>query len=178
MVKFIPNMDRVTLAKMFSTFALTGAEIGVANGDYSDAICQENPNVKLFCIDSWIKYEGYNDKAPDNFEESERMAKEKLAKYNCIFIKKFSMDAIKDFDDESLDFVYIDANHNFKYILEDITEWSKKVRKGGIVAGHDYDWGGIQQALESYKQNYFVLGRDEKIPGEIRESSRSWFYIK
>jgi predicted O-methyltransferase YrrM len=48
------------------------------------------------------------------------------------------MDAVKDFADGSLDFVYIDGHHGFKYVAEDIWEWHKKVRKGGIVAGHDY----------------------------------------
>ena len=48
------------------------------------------------------------------------------------------MDAVKDFADGSLDFVYIDGHHGFKYVAEDIWEWHKKVKKGGIVAGHDY----------------------------------------
>jgi len=177
MVKFIPNTDRTTLVKLFNAFGFKeGAEIGVANGDYSDVICRENPNVKLFCIDSWIKYDGYNDKAPDTFADSEQIAREKLSKYNCVFVKKFSMDALEDFEDESLDFVYIDANHSYKSVLEDITEWSKKVKKGGIVSGHDYD--EIKPALEEYGKDYFVLGRNEKTEGERRKSSRSWFFIK
>ena len=48
------------------------------------------------------------------------------------------MDAVKDFEDGSLDFVYIDGNHDFKNVANDIVEWQKKVRVGGIVAGHDY----------------------------------------
>ncbi len=48
------------------------------------------------------------------------------------------MDALEDFEDNSLDFVYIDGDHNFKHISEDIYEWTKKVRSGGIVSGHDY----------------------------------------
>lgn len=48
------------------------------------------------------------------------------------------MDVVKGFKEESLDFVFIDANHEFKEVACDISEWSKKVRKGGIVAGHDY----------------------------------------
>ena len=48
------------------------------------------------------------------------------------------MDALADFEDGSLDFVYIDGDHSFKYIAEDLVEWSKKVRSGGCVSGHDY----------------------------------------
>lgn len=48
------------------------------------------------------------------------------------------MDAVQEFDNESLDFVYIDANHEFQAVTNDIAEWSKKVRVGGIVSGHDF----------------------------------------
>ena len=48
------------------------------------------------------------------------------------------MGAISQFEDNSLDFVYIDGNHAYDYVLEDCREWSKKVRHGGIVSGHDY----------------------------------------
>jgi hypothetical protein len=52
------------------------------------------------------------------------------------------MDAVKDFKDESLDFAFIDGNHSFEYVINDIAEWSKKVRVGGIISGHDY-WNSI-----------------------------------
>ena len=48
------------------------------------------------------------------------------------------MDAVVDVADESLDFVFIDADHKYVSVCEDIREWSKKVRIGGIVSGHDY----------------------------------------
>jgi hypothetical protein len=48
------------------------------------------------------------------------------------------MDALEGFPDNSLDFVFIDGNHSFPYVAEDIFYWEKKVRPGGIVSGHDY----------------------------------------
>jgi len=48
------------------------------------------------------------------------------------------MDALEDIPDESLDFVYIDGNHSLPYITQDIYEWNRKVRVGGIISGHDY----------------------------------------
>jgi predicted O-methyltransferase YrrM len=48
------------------------------------------------------------------------------------------MDAVKDFPDESLDFVFIDADHRFEYVINDVIEWSKKVRPGGLIISHDY----------------------------------------
>jgi len=66
-------------------------------------------------------------------------AYDRLSVYdNCAFIRKTSMDAISDFKDNSLDFVYIDGDHAFQHIANDIVAWNKKVRSGGIVSGHDY----------------------------------------
>jgi predicted O-methyltransferase YrrM len=87
------------------------------------------------------------------------------------------MDAISDFEDSSLDFVYIDANHTYEAATEDIREWSKKVRPGGIVAGHDYvntEGYGVIQAIHEHIQEkgiktLFITSKDR---------SPSWFYIK
>jgi len=68
------------------------------------------------------------------FEE----AKLRLAPYKTTIVRKLSTDAAMDFGDESLDFVYIDADHSYNAVKEDIAAWAPKVRRGGIVAGHDY----------------------------------------
>ena len=92
------------------------------------------------------------------------------------------MDVVKNFADESLDFVYIDAAHDYKSVKDDIGEWDKKVRKGGIVAGHDYlnklhgtDYG-VKRAVDEW-----VKGNKIKhlfILEENRKKSPSWFYVK
>jgi predicted O-methyltransferase YrrM len=76
----------------------------------------------------------------------------KRMKYcNAVIMKMASMDAVKKFQNGELDFVYIDANHDYEYAIQDITEWSKKVRVGGMVSGHDYDptWG-VKKAVDEY----------------------------
>ena len=116
-----------------------GAEIGVEYGYFSEVLCKANPKLKLYCIDAWTTYNGWND-----YTSQERLnivyeeAKIRLAQYNCEIIKAFSMDAVKNFTDDSLDFVFIDGAHDFQNVTNDICEWSKKVRKGGIISGHDY----------------------------------------
>jgi SAM-dependent methyltransferase len=124
-----------------------GAEIGSMKGWYARFLFTYITGLKLYCVDSWEAYDEFieshiganQEKLNDCFE----IAKERLRGLNVEFIKKRSMDAVKDFADESLDFVYIDANHTFEYVVEDIAKWEKKVRKGGIVAGHDY-WTSIE----------------------------------
>src|SRR3972149_7377656 len=130
--------NRSELAKYFAELGFkVGAEVGVYRGDYSAELCANNPELKLYCIDSWGtplpgKGEGVDKK------NAFRKAQKLLAPYNCELIKKFSMDAVKDFEDNSLDFVYIDGNHHFDYVAQDIINWAKIVRPGGIVSGHDY----------------------------------------
>ncbi len=106
------------------------------------------------------------------------------------------MDAVKDFEDNSLDFVYIDANHEYDYVKQDITEWTKKVKPGGIVAGHDYIrlrqprneankhfQYGIKEAVFHYTTEnnirpWFVLGLTAEYPKLVREGIRSWMFVK
>ena len=58
---------------------------------------------------------------------------------NIIKIRKTSMEACPDFATGSLDCVYIDGEHNYEHINNDITNWYPKLKKGGILSGHDYD---------------------------------------
>ena len=92
--------NRIELAKYFQTLDFrTGAEIGVKDGHFSEILCQNIPGLKLTCGDIWPKAEIY------------QTAKEKLSPYKATLIKKGSADAAKEIPDESLDFVFIDANH-------------------------------------------------------------------
>ena len=47
-------------------------------------------------------------------------------------------DAVKDIEDSSLDFVHIDGDHSYDFVMQDIILWGRKVRIGGIISGHDY----------------------------------------
>ncbi len=138
------NSDRFKeLPKLFRKLGFkVGAEIGVSTGRYSKVLHRSIPGLKLYCIDPWLAYDGYveqnNEAGQIVLNGCMEVAKARLAPYNCQFIKAFSTDAAKLIKDESLDFVFIDGNHSFEYVIEDIAQWSKKVRKGGIVSGHDF----------------------------------------
>jgi predicted O-methyltransferase YrrM len=60
-----------------------------------------------------------------------------------------SFDRAKDFEDESIDFCFIDANHTYDFVKKDILAYSPKMKKGGIIAGHDYNMShpGVIQAV-------------------------------
>ena len=131
-------MVREELGKMFYDMGLrVGAEIGTEKGLFAESLCKAG--LKLYCIDAWTPYAGYKDYTKKSTLDSyEAEARERLKPYDAVIKKGWSMDLVKEFEDESLDFVYIDGNHDFKHVTEDISEWGKKVRKGGIISGHDY----------------------------------------
>lgn len=135
------------LPKLFRKLGFkTGAEIGVQKGRYSKFLCAYIPGLKLYCIDPWLAYDEYVEQHDAQgqiaLNEFLEIAKQRLAPYNCEFIREFSMKAVQRFCDNSLDFVFIDGNHSFQYVVNDIAEWSKKVRPGGIISGHDY-WSSL-----------------------------------
>ena len=56
--------------------------------------------------------------------------------------------AASNFADGSVDFVFIDADHSYEAVKQDIQTWLPKVRHGGVLAGHDYGWAGtVQRAV-------------------------------
>jgi len=144
---------RADLAKYFAQLGFkVGAEIGVLAGAYAMVLCEAIPRLKYYGIDSW--YVGGKMKNHAHRGKYEQ-AKKNLAPYDATLIRKLSMDAVKDFEDSSLDFVYIDGNHQFDYVVADIIEWTKKVKKGGIVSGHDYVTAnkcGVIPAVNGYIQ--------------------------
>lgn len=154
-MNFHPEVStRVDLAILFGKMRFrVGAEIGVCQGKYSRVFCRNIPGLKLYCIDIWEVDKNdpwdYGENHSIHYERAQRI----LAPFDAILMKKSSMEAVKEFADNSLDFVYIDSNHTYKYTLEDITEWSKKVRSGGIVSGHDYynlKGFGVIKAVDEY----------------------------
>jgi hypothetical protein len=185
----IPDASRDDLPEFFTQMGFkTGAEIGVYKGDFTQKLCK--PGLKVYAIDPWFGYPGTTQGRQDTLYEHTKKA---LSPYpNCIIVRKTSMEAVNDFPDNSLDFVYIDADHEFRYIAEDLAEWTKKVRPGGIVSGHDYffvargtgltNWH-VAYVLKAYVgafniPSWYLIGSKETKPGEKRDKWRSWFFIK
>lgn len=135
----LPN-SRDELGGLFNDMGFTlGVELGVEAGVYSEILCKGNPLMLLIGIDAWTAYKGYRDHvSQDKLDAMYQRTEQRMMNYSYSARKAFSQDAVKDFEDGELDFVYIDAAHDFVNVTLDIAAWEKKVRKGGIVAGHDY----------------------------------------
>lgn len=187
----IPNVGRDDLAVLIHDLDFKiGVEVGVASGQYSKVLNDCNPQMKLYGIDPWASYKEYKDYVKkETFDYLETEAMKRLSdRPNYEFIKDFSMNAIKRFEDNSIDFVYIDANHEDPYITQDIEGWFKKVRSGGIVSGHDFtkpkhaSYNVISAVMNFVKNNnispLFIWGLNGKANGLKRDSARSWMIIK
>lgn len=193
----IPNMGRDQLAELFCELNLNkGVEVGTWKGEYAEILCKANPQIELYCVDPYLitAYEDKEQETAVNIPQREmnsiyRMAVRVLQPYNCTIIRETSMNALSHFKDESLDFVYIDANHDFVNFTNDLHYWLKKVRKGGIMSGHDYAYysykkfNHVKRALIPYARSYrmiplFIVGAEEYKEGTIRDKYRSWFWVK
>ncbi len=141
------KMSRRELPALCGRLGLTkGAEIGVWKGAFSASFCEANPKLHMLCVDPWLSYPAWLDtknempieSATRFMDESYRTAVARLSLLNCTIVRKFSAEAAEAVPDRSLDFVYIDANHVYDAVIEDLTVWAPKVRSGGLVIGHDY----------------------------------------
>lgn len=160
---------RVELGQLFKNLDFNvGVEIGTDTGRWAKDICEQVPQLKLYCIDPWVAYtEGNEFKDQVRIDEIYQEVKERLKYFNCEIIRKTSIEAVNDFEPNSLDFVFIDGNHEFEYVLEDITAWTKIVRVGGIIVGHDY--------REDKNRNYGVV---EAVQKYITENQiNPWFVL-
>jgi len=119
-------------------------EIGLGHGITSKYLMD---NIKrkdfiFYGVDSFERYEGLHRKGlahPESaFEKNKVEVLSTLSSGNFVFYNEYSHDAVRRFVPESIDLVFIDGNHTFKYVKQDIEDWYPIVSQGGILAGHDY----------------------------------------
>lgn len=65
-------------------------------------------------------------------------------------IRTSSEEASKQFEDNSIDFLFIDAGHTYDDVMNDLNCWYKKVKNGKTISGHDYDWDGVRMAVNEF----------------------------
>lgn len=145
-----------------------GVEVGTDHGEYAKVILDRMPNVKLYTIDPFLAYtEGQDVKTQEDVDKIYEQAKELLKGYpNCTMVREKSLDAVKRFSPETIDFVFIDGDHTYEEVKKDLNAWAKIVKKGGIVAGHDYREDkarnyGVVEAVNEYvlenNQELYIL---------------------
>tara|TARA_R100001015_G_C4626062_1_gene184877 strand:- start:1080 stop:1643 length:564 start_codon:yes stop_codon:yes gene_type:complete len=135
-----------------------GVEVGIAGGQHIASLLEHTSIEKIYGVDpyqdsTWntevdVSEFGGLDIVYESVKKSLEMYGDRVE-----LIRKPSIDAADDFEDESLDFVFIDAMHDYENCLMDIKSWEPKVKSGGFVMGHDWDhfrFPGVEQAVREF----------------------------
>jgi hypothetical protein len=137
-----------------------GVEIGVFKGEFSKHILN-NWGGTLYMIDVWRPLGNEYEDASNHKEHidayQQTMENIKGFEDRGIMIRASSEIAANMFQDESLDFIFIDANHAYDFVVDDINLWFSKLKKGGIFSGHDYinmDWYNDPNFAPNGKDKY------------------------
>jgi hypothetical protein len=161
-----------------------GAEIGVQTGYFSEVILRTWRGKRLYSIDPWRTFPqaGYQDAA--NVEQATHdgfydQTVTRLRRFGCRsqVLRTTSREAAARFTDGQLDFAYLDAQHHYAAVKEDIQLWAGKVRKGGMLAGHDYLDGVLDGSVFGVKPAVDEFARDRGLRVIVsREREwQSWF---
>jgi len=164
-------------------------EVGVRSGANLRHLLNADPEV-MAAVDIWKADENpdRNDSGVSQ-ERLDRYYKEICSwktKFPCLqVLRMYSVEAAQQFTDGYFDFVYIDADHSYDGISEDVAAWWPKIRLGGILSGHDYNDGyvsgstvfAVKQVVDKFVaaeglQNWFCLVPKPPAPGP------SWFIMK
>ena len=169
-------MMRPALEQLRNKRGLIGAEIGVYQGNYALIYLKDLDIKEVFLIDPYIKYENYERYASVTLTEAEKIAHASLSIYEkkIKWIKMKSAEAAELFDDESLDFVYIDGNHECQPVLQDVTLYYPKVKTGGLVSGHDFRLEAKNHVFSAIKE--FCEKHDLKYQVDVQ--STDWWIWK
>jgi predicted O-methyltransferase YrrM len=149
-----------------SHFVEVGVWKGMSASFMAVEIINSGKKIKFDCVDNWEvidplipveDYEGIWEIFQTNIEP---------VKHIINPVRAISWEAAEKYKNKSLDFVFIDASHDYESVKRDIEAWFPKIKKGGVIAGHDYDWCmGVRQAVDE------VFGKDN-----VTETELCWVY--
>lgn len=163
-------------------------EVGVWRGDYTSIIIAMLQPNKFYGVDPYRIFDDYKDQ-PDPNEYANQQNLDKLfervqnryARWpNAELMRTTGVEAAASFEDNSIDFVYIDGDHTYEFVRKDIAAWWPKVRPGGILSGHDFTPGNplkghVYGVIEAVTE--FANGEGLTIQ-ETEEQYATWWVTK
>ena len=146
-----------------------GAELGIWKGRTFLFLLQTCPNLTMIGVDLWAPQpdnqglETYDGKEWEH-EKFEKNCRKQAQRFGdrAIIIKNWTTEAAKQVEDNSLDFVFVDADHSTEAVRADIKAWSPKVKDTGWILGHDINWPIVK------------IVADELLPGYIIGPDNAW----
>lgn len=152
----------VVMQKLIRDHGLkVGAEIGVGYGGNAENMLEVKGLEKLYGVDPFLHIDTANsvmNVPQEDFDDIHNHVLRKLERFGDRFsmVRKTSIEGSRVVPD-NLDFVYIDGDHSYQGAFDDLCAWSKKVRIGGIISGHDYDHPnlpGIKKAVDEFFRRF------------------------
>ena len=145
----------------------SGAEVGVAGGRTTSYILSRCPSLKrLYAVDLWQNvpptFGGGTQYRTWDHEEIYKWFNKRVDPYRdrLIVIREVSWVAADHVEDNSLDFVFIDADHEYRSVVNDIEAWTPKIRPGGVLSGHDTHFPGVKKAIDELIPGWNEAGVD------------------
>lgn len=160
-------------AGYFGDQKIIGAEIGVAEGFNAKSILREINIERLYLVDPYLPYvEDARYEPSEIYDRSAgfRQAKNQLDPEKVIWINQTSEKALP-FIPSNLDFCYIDGNHSYEFVRQDIENYYPKIKPGGVIGGHDF-WGDYTGLIRAVIE--FADKEDLRIFSKLAD----WWIIK
>jgi hypothetical protein len=146
------------------------AEVGIGYGTHAKQILKNTNINKLYLIDPMCYYpnDGFatdiitkEAEIPgNNFNEMYDLINNELSEWKdkYIWFRKPSLE-IKDneIEDESLDCIFVDGDHSYNAVINDLKFWWKKLKKGGQLLGDDYWMGDVSRAVTEFSKEYNLI---------------------
>jgi len=130
----------VSFKESFGDKSVVGVEIGVFQGAHAEFILRTLNVKRLYLVDPFDSNDpDFAGRCKPLIDASEAVAEKRLAPYadKLVWLRVRSDDAVDKIEEE-LDFVYIDGNHGYDFVMRDIKNYFRLVRPGGWIGGHDY----------------------------------------
>lgn len=135
-----------------------GVELGVRFGTVLFHLLSSEKNLRMVGVDLWqrrkenAKVEGGEVHPQAFYDDAHQVVLKDVLRLGMVgrvrLIRDFSAKAAAEFPDQTFDFIFIDAAHDYQSVCDDITSWLPKIKQGGLVMGHDYDWSTVARAVE------------------------------
>lgn len=139
-----------------SHFVEIGSFLGKSSSYMGVEIMNSHKNIKFDCIDHWVGSTEHNDGTDWGFDfDVDKLYETFLENIKPVKsfinpIRKPSLEAVLDYDDNSVDFIYIDASHDYDNVLADLRAWYPKLKSNGIIAGHDFPHPPVCLAVKDF----------------------------
>jgi cephalosporin hydroxylase len=145
-----PYRQAVREASDGAVFAELGCWKGKSSVFLGSEILKSGKKIKVHFVDHWGGSDEPEHKADPDLERVFEVFQGNIALLrglNCSVHRRSTVDSAKDFADDSLDFIWVDAGHEEHEVLADIKAWWPKLKTGGVMGGDDYPMNGVKSAV-------------------------------